>query len=135
MHAKLEVFGIGTTLKILFANNFELKESISRNELVSFINLFAKLSKNVQNIKLIDEGINKAHYYLKFKYGGIVLFCFIFWIYAVFFDKGKEEEKKVENKNEKKEENKIENTINGNEKNNLSNGINNINGKKKIKKE
>ena len=43
--------------------------------------------------------------------------------------------KKVENKNEKKEENKIENTINGNEKNNLSNGINNINGKKKIKKE
>ena len=69
MHAKLEVFGIATTLKILFANNVELKESISRNELVSFINLFAKLSKNVQNIKVIDEGINKAHYYLKFKYG------------------------------------------------------------------
>ena len=111
MHAKLEVFGIGTALKILFTNKLELKESISRNELVSFINLFAKLSRNVGYIKFIDEKINKAHFYLKFKYGGIVLFCFIFWVYAVFFDK--EDEKKNDdnkdkknNKNDKKDDNK-----------------------------
>ena len=55
MHAKLEVFGIATMLKILFApNNEELKKSMSRNELVSFINLFAKLSKSVSNIQMID---------------------------------------------------------------------------------
>ena len=102
MHAKLEVFGMGTMLKILFANKLELKESISRNELVSFINLFAKLSRNVGYIKYIDDEIKKAHFYLKFKYAGIVLFLFIFWIYAVFFDK--EEEKKNDIKNDKKED-------------------------------
>ncbi len=102
MHAKLEVFGMGTMLKILFANKLELKESISRNELVSFINLFAKLSRNVGYIKYIDDEIKKAHYYLKFKYAGIVLFLFIFWIYAVFFDK--EEEKKNDTKDNKKED-------------------------------
>ena len=89
-------------LKILFANKLELKESISRNELVSFINLFAKLSRNVGYIKYIDDEIKKAHFYLKFKYAGIVLFLFIFWIYAVFFDK--EEEKKNDIKNDKKED-------------------------------
>ncbi len=102
MHAKLEVFGMGTMLKILFANKLELKESISRNELVSFINLFAKLSRNVGYIKYIDDEIKKAHYYLKFKYAVIVLFLFIFWIYAVFFDK--EEEKKNDTKDNKKED-------------------------------
>ena len=107
MHAKLEVFGMGTMLKILFANKLELKESISRNELVSFINLFAKLSRNVGYIKYIDDEIKKAHFYLKFKYAGIVLFLFIFWIYAVFFDK--EEEKKNDIKNDKKEDKEKDN--------------------------
>ena len=103
MHAKLEVFGIGTALKILFANQLELKESVSRNELVSFINLFAKLSRNVGYIKVIDDKIDKAHFYLKFKYGGIVFGLFLFWVYAVFFDK---EEEKKDDKNEKKDDNK-----------------------------
>ena len=115
MHAKLEVFGIGTALKILFTNKLELKESISRNELVSFINLFAKLSRNVGYIKFIDDKINNAHFYLKFKYGGIVFALFLFWVYAVFFDK--EDEKKNDDKkddkkndkNDKKDDNKNEN--------------------------
>ena len=41
MHAKLEIFGIATMFKIMFANNNELKEIVKRNELVSFLNLFA----------------------------------------------------------------------------------------------
>ena len=68
MHAKLEVFGIATMLKILFApNNEELKKSMSRNELVSFINLFAKLSKSVSNIEMINAGIIEAHHNFKMK--------------------------------------------------------------------
>ena len=40
---------------------------MSRNELVSFINLFAKLSKSVNNVYEIDMGIKKAHRNLKLK--------------------------------------------------------------------
>ena len=68
MHAKLEVFGIATMLKIIFTSSTEeLKKSMSRNELVAFINLFAKLSKSVNNLVLIDNKIKKAHHNLKFK--------------------------------------------------------------------
>ena len=68
MHAKLEVFGIATMLKIMFAkSNEELKESMSRNELVSFINLFAKLSKSVNNVKMVNDMIKKAHRDFKMK--------------------------------------------------------------------
>ena len=68
MHAKLEVFGIATMFKILYASsNEELSKCMSRNELVSFINLFAKLSKSISNIEMIDIGIQKAHNYLKKK--------------------------------------------------------------------
>ena len=68
MHAKLEVFGIATMLKIMFASSSEeLKKFMSRNELVSFINLFAKLSKSVNNVHEIDLMIKKAHRNLKMK--------------------------------------------------------------------
>ena len=68
MHAKLEVFGIATMLKIMFIpTTEELKKSMSRNELVSFINLFAKLSKSVSNIQLINLGIQKAHHNFRMK--------------------------------------------------------------------
>ena len=75
MHAKLEVFGIATMLKILFApNNEELKKSMSRNELVSFINLFAKLSKSVSNIEMINAGIIEAHHNFKMKKFKCIIF-------------------------------------------------------------
>ena len=68
MHAKLEVFGIATMLKIMFASSTEeLRKAMSRNELVSFINLFAKLSKSVNNVHEIDLMIKKAHRNLKIK--------------------------------------------------------------------
>ena len=68
MHAKLEVFGIATMLKIVFTpSTEELKKSMSRNELVAFINLFAKLSKSVSNVQLINDKIKQAHYDLNIK--------------------------------------------------------------------
>ncbi len=48
-------------------SNEELKESMSRNELVSFINLFAKLSKSVNNVKMVNDMIKKAHRDFKMK--------------------------------------------------------------------
>ena len=44
----------------MFASVEELKTNIMRNEVVSFINLFAKLSKTISYIKMIDGNINKA---------------------------------------------------------------------------
>ena len=73
MHAKLEVIGMGTMLKIMFANLDELKEHMIRNELVAFINLFAKLSKTVSFIKYIDDKIKYSKQILLIKYGGIIL--------------------------------------------------------------
>ena len=68
MHAKLEVFGIATMLKIMFAKSKEeLKQCMSRNELVSFINLFAKLSKSVNNVKIVNNMIKKAHQEFRLK--------------------------------------------------------------------
>ena len=68
MHAKLEVFGIATMLKIMFASSTEdLRKSMSRNELVSFINLFAKLSKSVSNVQMINSLIIKAHLNFRLK--------------------------------------------------------------------
>ena len=63
MHAKLEVFGIATMLKIMFSKSTEdLKQSMSRNELVSFINLFAKLSKSVNDVQMVNTRIKSAHH-------------------------------------------------------------------------
>ena len=63
MHAKLEVFGIATMLKIMFSKSTDdLKQTMSRNELVSFINLFAKLSKSVNNVQMVNTMIKKSHH-------------------------------------------------------------------------
>ena len=109
MHAKLEVFGIATMLKIMFASsNEELKKSMSRNELVSFINLFAKLSKSVSNVNLINLKIEQAHYNLKIKKIKCIIFIGIIGvilnliIFLNFFNS----EKDI-NKNNNKFETKI----------------------------
>lgn len=55
-------------LKIVFTpSTEELKKSMSRNELVAFINLFAKLSRSVSNVQLINDKIKQAHYDLNIK--------------------------------------------------------------------
>ena len=40
----------------------DLKQSMSRNELVSFINLFAKLSKSVNDVQMVNTRIKSAHH-------------------------------------------------------------------------
>ena len=106
MHAKLEVFGMATMLKILFTQSTEeLKKILSRNELVSFINLFAKLSKSVDNIDIINNKIKESHFNLKMKKIKYVCSIIIFFLiinnilYHFISYKGKDEKmpkKKVE---------------------------------------
>ena len=108
MHAKLEVFGIATMLKIMFSkSNEDLKQSMSRNELVSFINLFAKLSKAVNNVQMVNSMIKAAHHELTMKkfrcisYIGIAGVIITLMILN-FANAGDEEEKNKKNKREKK---------------------------------
>lgn len=98
MHAKLEVFGIATMLKIMFANNEELKQRLIRNEVVSFINLFAKLSKTISYMKYINDNINHAHNILSVKYAGVILGTFAIFLYIniyIFAKKNDEQSSSV----------------------------------------
>ena len=113
MHAKLEVFGIATMLKIMFATSTEeLKKAMSRNELVSFINLFAKLSKSVNNVHEIDMMIKKAHRNLNLKkikciiFVGIVGVIITLTILNLVYNDSDNNRKTIDNdKNDKKQKN------------------------------
>jgi ERO1-like protein alpha len=104
MHAKLEVFGIATMLKIMFSKSTEdLKQTMSRNELVSFINLFAKLSKSVNNVQMVNKMIKIAHQELTLKKFRCVFFIgiadVIITLMILNFAKAEEESEKEEKKN------------------------------------
>ena len=104
MHAKLEVFGIATMLKIMFSKSTEdLKQTMSRNELVSFINLFAKLSKSVNNVQMVNTMIKKAHHELSLKKFRCVFFIgiagVIITLMILNFANAEEESEKEEKKN------------------------------------
>ena len=104
MHAKLEVFGIATMLKIMFSKSTEdLKLTMSRNELVSFINLFAKLSKSVNNVQMVNTMIKKAHHELSLKKFRCVFFIgiagVIITLMILNFANAEEESEKEEKKN------------------------------------
>lgn len=47
LHGKLQVYGLATMLKILFAKNLSHDISFKRNELISFVNLVGKVSKSI----------------------------------------------------------------------------------------
>ena len=125
MHAKLEVFGIATMLKILFASSTEeLKKSMSRNELVSFINLFAKLSKSVNNVEMVNLGIQKAHHNLRMKkfkcisFVGIVGVIITLMILNFVNNSEDNNEDKNQKKKIKSEEKESKGNINNNKKKN-----------------
>ena len=104
MHAKLEVFGIATMLKIMFSKSTEdLKQTMSRNELVSFINLFAKLSKSVNNVQMVNKMIKIAHQELTLKKFRCVFFIgiagVIITLMILNFANAEEESEKEEKKN------------------------------------
>jgi len=104
MHAKLEVFGIATMLKIMFSKSTEdLKQIMSRNEIVSFINLFAKLSKSVNNVQMVNTMIKKAHHELSLKKFRCVFFIgiagVIITLMILNFANAEEESEKEEKKN------------------------------------
>ena len=109
MHAKLEVFGIATMLKIMFSKSTDdLKQSMSRNELVSFINLFAKLSKSVNDVQMVNSMIKAAHHEFTMKKFRCISFIGIAGVIITlmilnFSNAGEEEENdKTNNKKKKK---------------------------------
>lgn len=52
LHGKMTMLGYGTALKILFMTNDELiASSLSRNEIVAFINTIAKMSEAVRDVR------------------------------------------------------------------------------------
>lgn len=61
LHGKMAMLGYGTALKILFTKNLK-KETISRNELVAFINTICKFSESLKEIRLLTNlyWVNKA---------------------------------------------------------------------------
>ena len=118
MHAKLEVFGIATMLKIMFSKSpDDLKQSMSRNEIVSFINLFAKLSKSVNDVQMVNKMIKAAHHEFNMKkfrcisyigIAGVIITLMILNFVKAGEEKEKEKNKekynkKGENKNKSKE--------------------------------
>ena len=105
MHAKLEVIGMATMLKIMFTPSLdELKKSINRNELVSFINLFAKLSKSVSNVKTVNDGIKNAQQGLKYKKVGGVTFMTVIGILINMFTIIKRDKKSNNKENNEEKE-------------------------------
>jgi ERO1-like protein alpha len=108
MHAKLEIFGIATMFKIMFANNNELKEIVKRNELVSFLNLFAKLSKTISNMEYVDREIKKAHLFLKIIYFiifGVFGFILLFFNVLIYRKENKNKKYIIVNEQPKKTKN------------------------------
>ena len=52
LHGKMAMLGYGTALKILFMTNEELiASSLSRNEIVAFVNTIAKMSEAVRDVR------------------------------------------------------------------------------------
>ena len=130
MHAKLEVFGIATMLKIMFSSSTEeLKKSMSRNELVSFINLFAKLSKSVSNIQMVNLKIQKAHHNFRMKKFKCISFVGIVGvILTLMILNFTNSEEKIDLINDDKKETKL----NKKEKKQNINKSHNNNNKKKV---
>ncbi|MCQ2816796.1 MAG: ERO1 family protein [archaeon] len=103
MHSKLEVFGMATMLKIMFANSDQLKEKIRRNELVSFVNLFAKLSKTVSNIFLIYNNIKHGKQHKKIKIGLYIITFIVSFLMMNFVALSKKSKKENIQNNTPKE--------------------------------
>ena len=76
---------------------------MSRNELVSFINLFAKLSKSVNNVQMVNKMIKIAHQELTLKKFRCVFFIgiagVIITLMILNFANAEEESEKEEKKN------------------------------------
>lgn len=98
LHGKLQVYGIATMLKIIFDikdGNFNL----NRNEIISYVNFFGKVSKSISYMRRINENIKYSHFIYKFKFVFIILCSILILIYINFyFLSEKQENKKVTTK-------------------------------------
>lgn len=55
IHAKLQMLGIGTALKVMLSSNWNLQ----RNEIIALINTFHKFSESIRIIKLMRERVRE----------------------------------------------------------------------------
>jgi ERO1-like protein alpha len=94
LHGKLQIYGLATMLKILSDKTYSGKENfntnLSRNELISFVNLFGKVSNSINHIKKINDYIVYNHnlYYSKILVIiCIYLFAFIYLNFILLVEK------------------------------------------------
>ena len=55
LHAKLSLLGYGAALKMLFLPEDKYEEAISRNEVVAFVGVLAKMSESITDIKVLGQ--------------------------------------------------------------------------------
>lgn len=53
--SQLQVLGIGTAMKILFADNPERDLSLQRNDVIALINVFDRLARSVETVHSMRE--------------------------------------------------------------------------------
>lgn len=103
LHGKLQIYGLATVLKILFYKDYQSMSELklSRNEIISFINLVGKVSKSISYIRKINESVKYSHFIHKLKYVIIFLLYSITFIYFNFylFKEKQNNEKEKEKKN------------------------------------
>eukprot|EP01017_Pseudomicrothorax_dubius_P027634 TRINITY_DN3212_c0_g3_i1.p1 TRINITY_DN3212_c0_g3~~TRINITY_DN3212_c0_g3_i1.p1 ORF type:complete len:449 (-),score=69.63 TRINITY_DN3212_c0_g3_i1:161-1507(-) len=84
MYGKLQTYGLGTALKILFNQDERINNTnlhIKRNELIAFVNTFIKFS---QSIDFIDRmfTLRKAQYWKIAETIGVILVCLVLIYFA-----------------------------------------------------
>ena len=55
LHGKMAMLGYGTALKILFLPEERLGMTLSRNEIVAFLNTIAKMSESVREVRELTQ--------------------------------------------------------------------------------
>jgi ERO1-like protein alpha len=77
LHGKLQIYGLATMLKILFSGDLSV-EKFKRNEIISFVNLFGKVSNAISYIThTVEENMNA---YNSFTWAYLETFALVFAI-------------------------------------------------------
>ncbi|KAL7531486.1 hypothetical protein ACHAXR_005392, partial [Thalassiosira sp. AJA248-18] len=72
LHGKMAMLGYGTALKILFLPEDIIGKSLSRNEIVAFLNTIAKMSESVREVRELTHLYWSTHTRLEKSDGGVI---------------------------------------------------------------
>jgi len=59
LHAKLQVLGIATALKILLSENHSVRNHLQRNEIIALVNTLFKFSESIEMIQMMSKEVNE----------------------------------------------------------------------------